>query len=304
MRGMVRAAAALLLAGTLTGATPGAGRAQEVSPAARQELAPTGALRFGVLAGARTFAVGADLGQELARRLGVPFMPVAYPTATAALDGARAGQVDALYVPVDPTRAAEFDFAAPYLVVDMTYIVPAGSPIRTAADADRPGVRVAAPLGSVYHLALEQELRAAELVPMVRLDAFAAMEAGTLHALAYERPTLVADATERPGFRVVDGRFGVTEHAVAVPKGRAAALTLVTQVVDAAKATGLVQQWVAQLGPPGALGVQVPPPARGVRLPATGAPTGPPLPHIAAAAALMLLGLLGTGRAVARRATT
>jgi polar amino acid transport system substrate-binding protein len=302
MRGTVRAAAALLLAVTLTGALAGAGQAQEVPPAARQELAPTGGLRFGVPMGAQSFAVGPDLGQELARRLGVPFVPVAYPTATAALDGARAGQVDAVYVPVDPARAAEFDFAAPYLVVDMTYLVPAASPLRTAADADRPGVRVAAPLGSVYHLALERELRAAELVPLARADAFAALAAGTLHALAYERPTLVADAAERPGLRVVDGRFGVTEHAVAVPKGRAAALTLVTQVVDAAKANGLLQQWVAQLGPPGGLGVQVPPPARGVRLPATGAPAGPTASYVAAAAALALLGLLGTGRTVARRA--
>jgi polar amino acid transport system substrate-binding protein len=159
--------------------------------------------------------------------------------------------VDAVYVPVDPTRAAEFDFAAPYLVVDMTYLVPAESPLRTAADADRPGVRVAAPLGSIYQLALERQLRAAELVALGRADAFAALEAGTLHALAYERPTLVADAAERPGLRVVDGRFGVTAHAVAVPKGRAAALMFVTQVVETGKATGLVQQWVAQLGPPG-----------------------------------------------------
>ena len=127
-----------------------------------------------------------------------------------------------------------------------------------------------------------------------RADAFAALEAGTLHALAYERPTLVADAAERPGLRVVDGRFGVTEHAVAVPKGRAAALAFVTQAVEAAKATGLVQRWVAQLGPPGALGAQVP---RGAGLPAAGdggARRAPRAPR-AAAAALVLLGLLGTG---------
>jgi polar amino acid transport system substrate-binding protein len=293
---------AALVAAAVGVSGAGAVLAQEVTPAVRQELAPTGVLRFGVPAGAQSFAVGADLGQELARRLGVPFVPVAYPNATAALDGVRSGQADAVFVPVDPSRAAEFDAAAPYLVVDLAYLVPAGSPIRTPirtpADADRPGVRIAAPLGSVYHLALERQLRAAELVALNRADAFAAMEAGTAHALAYERPTLVADAVERPGFRVVAGRFGTTEHAVTLPKGRGAALAFVTQVVDAAKTPGLVRQWVAQRGLQGA---QVPPPARGVRLPATGTPAVPTAPPVAAAAALVLLGLLRAGRAVARR---
>jgi hypothetical protein len=45
----------------------------------------------------------------------------------------------------------------------------------------------------------------------------------------------------------------------------------------------------------------VPPPARGSRLPATGRPAVPSAPHVAAAVALVLLGLLRTGRAVTRR---
>lgn len=141
---LTRLLPAVLLAAALGLSTTGELLAQGAPPAARRELAPTGALRVGLLTGTRSFAtVGADLGQELARRLGVPFVAVAYPNAPAALDGARAGQVDAVLLGVDPVRAAEFD-AAPYLVVDMTYLVPAASPIRTAADADRPGVRIAA----------------------------------------------------------------------------------------------------------------------------------------------------------------
>jgi polar amino acid transport system substrate-binding protein len=250
--------------------------------------------------------VGADLGQELARRLGVPFVPVAYPNGPAAVDGARAGQVDAVVLGVDPSRAAEFD-AVPYLGVDMTYLVPAASPIRTAADADRPGVRIAAPPGSVYQLTLERQLRAAELVGLGRPDAFPAMEAGTLHAIAFEGPTLAADAAERPGFRVVDGRFGVVEHGVLLLKGRPAALAFVTEVVEQAKGSGLVQQAIERAG---LQGVQVAPPAarrgpaqRPRALPRTGA-AGPVLPFgLAAGAGLLLFGLgLTAATAVAGRA--
>src|SRR5829696_7993767 len=73
---------------------------------ARRELAPTGALRFGLLTANATVAsqdaatgelrgVGVDLGREVARRLGVPFEPVAYGDAPAVVAGLRAGQVDA-----------------------------------------------------------------------------------------------------------------------------------------------------------------------------------------------------------------
>lgn len=137
-------------------------------------------------------------------------------------------------------------------------------------------------------------MRSAELVGLVRPDAFPAMEAGTIHALAFEGPTLVVDAAERPGLRVVDGRFGVIEHGVLLLKGRPAALAFVTEVVEQAKAAGLVQRWVAQAG---LQGVQVPPPARGVRLPAMG---GGPVAFAPPAAAAALL-LLGAGLAAVRR---
>src|SRR5687768_16961045 len=79
-------------------AFPAAATAQTAAAtaAARRELAPTGALRVGLLTTTRSFAVGADLGQELARRLGVPFVPVPAANALAAVDAVRAGQVDAV----------------------------------------------------------------------------------------------------------------------------------------------------------------------------------------------------------------
>ena len=304
-RHLIRLLLPALLAAVLGLPAAGAALAQAAPPAARRELAPTGALRLGVVTAAVYNAtidpatgelggIGVEVGRELARRLGVPLAPVGYPSAAAAIDGVRAGEVDAVVLSLIAAGAADLDSAAPHLVHDVTYAVPAGSPIRAPADADRPGVRIAAPAASAYYLTLERELRSAELVALGGAAAYAALEAGTVHAFAFGRPDLVLEVAQRPGLRVVEGRFMVSELAVAVPKGRPAALAFVTEVVEQAKASGLVQQVIARAG---LVGVQAAPPTRGVRLPATGAPAGPASARAPAAAALLLLGtgLAATG---------
>ena len=51
-----------------------------------------------------------------------------------------------------------------YAQVDFTYLVPAGSSIRSVADADRPGVRIAVVRNHAIDLALSRILKQAELV--------------------------------------------------------------------------------------------------------------------------------------------
>ena len=48
---------------------------------------------------------------------------------------------------VDPVRAEQVDFSHPFLQSDLTYLVAAGSPIQSVAEADQPGIRIAAPRG-------------------------------------------------------------------------------------------------------------------------------------------------------------
>ena len=70
------------------------------TPEARQALAPTGKLRVALQlanplnvvrdsASGEMKGVGFDLGKELARRLGVPFEPVLYPSVGALLDSGK-----------------------------------------------------------------------------------------------------------------------------------------------------------------------------------------------------------------------
>src|SRR2546426_12161729 len=89
--------------------------------------------------------VGFDLGKELARRLGVPFEPVMYPSVGALLDAGKSGAWDIAFVGYSPAREKEWDFTALHMQVEFGYLVPAGSPISTMADVDPPGIRAGGP---------------------------------------------------------------------------------------------------------------------------------------------------------------
>ncbi|MEP6998318.1 MAG: transporter substrate-binding domain-containing protein, partial [Betaproteobacteria bacterium] len=130
-----------------------AGISTAPTPEVRQALAPTGKLRVALQlasplnvvkdsASGEMTGVGFDLGQELARRIGVPFEPVMYPSVGALLDSGKSGTWDVAFVGFSPARAAEWDFTGRHLEVEFGYLVPAGSAISTMADVDRPGIRV------------------------------------------------------------------------------------------------------------------------------------------------------------------
>src|SRR5215211_4951737 len=124
------------------------------TPEARQALAPSGKLRVALqlanplnviqdAASGEMTGVGLDLGQELARRTGVPFEPVFYPSVGALLDSGKSGAWDVAFVGFSPARAEEWDFTGLHVEVEFGYLVPAGSAISTMADVDQPGVRIA-----------------------------------------------------------------------------------------------------------------------------------------------------------------
>ena len=46
------------------------------------------------------------------------------------------------FLAIDPGRANQIDFTAPYIEIEGTYLVPAGSPVRAIEDVDRKGVRM------------------------------------------------------------------------------------------------------------------------------------------------------------------
>lgn len=232
----------------------------QVSPAVRSQLAPTGKLRVGInmsnfLLTAKDPATGeprgiaVELGRELGRRLGVPVEIVPYPNPGALADAATSGAWDVGFLGAEPQRANEIAFTAAYVEIEATYLVPSGSPLKTIADVDRKGVRIAVPEKSAYELYLTRSLKNAELARTQGADnAFKLFVSDKLDALAGLRPRLVKDAGNLPGSRILDGRFTAVQQAVGTPKARGAGAKFLREFVEDIKATGLVARTIEKNG--------------------------------------------------------
>jgi len=238
----------------------------DITPAVRADLAPTGKLRAAINYGNFILAtkdratgesrgVAIDLVQELARRLGVPVEIVAYDSVAVMGDAAPTGVWDIAFLGSDPKREALMSFTAAYLEIEATYLVPGASPLRTAADVDREGVRVAAPARANYELFLSRNLKHARLVSTAGADAaFDLLATGQVEAVAGLTQALHDRLAKLPGSRIVDGRFMGVQQSIAVPKGHDAGLAYLRRVVEDAKASGLVARAIEKTGARGVSG--------------------------------------------------
>jgi polar amino acid transport system substrate-binding protein len=242
----------------------------DITPATRQDLAPGGRLRVGINYGnvilarrdpasGESHGVAIDLARELAGRLSVPVDIVAYDSVAVMVEAAPTGAWDIAFLGSDPEREKVIGFTAAYLEIEATYLVPAGSPLRTVADVDRAGVRVAAPVKANYELYLKRSLKAAQLVSTPGADAaFELLVGGKVDALAGLKQALIGLADRLPGSRMLEGRFMAVQQSIGVPRGRDAGLAYLRGLVEEAKASGLVARAIEKTG---ARGVSVAPKA-------------------------------------------
>src|ERR1700727_1577641 len=143
---------------------------------ARQILAATGKLRVGVYFGSPTSMVrdsktnevhglSYDLGQELARRLNVPFEQVSYQRISDVLEGMKAGDVDFTVSNSTPARAATVTFSQNLLTIELGYLVAASSPITVITDVKKPGLRIGVTKNSRSQGTIPKLLPNATVVP-------------------------------------------------------------------------------------------------------------------------------------------
>lgn len=232
----------------------------QVTPAVLSDLAPTGKLRLGInfsnfLLTAKDPVTGEgrgvaiDLGRELGRRLGVPVEVVGYPSPGELADAGGKGVWDVGFLGAEPKRANEIDFTAAYVEIEASYLVPPGSPLRTIAEVDREGVRIAVPAKSAYELYLSRTLQRAQLVLEQGADnAFRRFIADKIEALAGLKPRLVSDHEKLPGSRILDGRFTAVQQAAGTPRGRAAGAQYLREFIEDVKASGLVARTIEKNG--------------------------------------------------------
>jgi polar amino acid transport system substrate-binding protein len=224
-----------------------------------QELTPTGKLRVGVNLSnfllvqrnpdGSIRGIVPDLAQELARRLGVAAELRKSETVGDVADGAKKGEWDVAFIGAEPQRAAEIDFTAPYVEIEATYLVPAGSPLKTLADVDRKGVRIAVSDRSAYHLWLSRNIKNAELVTAEGIEgSFQRFVSEKLDVLAGLKPRLMEDVAKLPGARILDGRFTAVQQAIGTPKGRPEGAAFLRKFAEDIKASGLVAQLIERHG--------------------------------------------------------
>jgi len=259
--GMASAALFVLTSGAM---------ATEITPAIRSEIAPSGKLRVGLNHGNFLLVtpgssatdprgVASDVARELGRRVGVPVEFIKFDTAGKLGDGIKTGAWDVAFLGAEPQRAAEIAFTAAYLEIPSTYLVPAGSPIRTVAEVDREGVRIAVADQSAYGLYLARTIKHAKLVMTQGLDSsFDVFVSQKLEALAGLKPRLLTDVQKLPGARILDGQFTAVQQAIGTAKNREASARFLRAFVEEVKASGLVAEAISRNG---AQGVSVAPPA-------------------------------------------
>jgi len=185
--------------------------------------------------------VSVDLAREAGRRLGLPVELVTFNSAGNVVEAVKARKVDLAFVAIDPVRAADMEYTAPYVIIEGAYLVRSASPLQRNEEVDRPGTRVMVGRGSAYDLFLTRELKSATLVraptsPEVT-DLFLAQN---LDVAAGVKQQLEADAKRVAGLRLLPGRFMVIQQAMGVPKGRSAAQAWLSAYIEEMKASGFV----------------------------------------------------------------
>jgi len=224
------------------------------------ELAPSGKLRVGInhsnfLLVNRDSAFGApkgvapDLAIELAKRAGLEIQWASFDAAGKLADAVKDALVDVGFIGNEPQRAEVIAFSPAYLELPVTYLVPAGSSIRSLEDVDREGIRVSVSARSAYDLYLSRFLKKAELVRCEGIPASVKTFVDQkLEALAGLKPGLMEELKKIPGSRILDGQVTAVQQSVGVPKARSAAARYIREFVEAIKAEGIVAQAVERHG--------------------------------------------------------
>ena len=221
-----------------------------------KELAPTGKLRAGINMSNFLLVTGKaengdpqgvspDMAAEVARRLGVSLQLVPFPSPGQLADAVDDDVWDIGNIGAEPQRAEKIAFTAAYCEIEATYLVPAGSPIQSIDDVDKPGVKISVTGRSAYGLWLENNIRQAELVRTDTLDSsFEKFVEDKLDVLAGLKPRLLTDVEKLPGARILDGKFSAVQQAIGTPRKNAAAAKWLADFVEEAKASGLVQSFI------------------------------------------------------------
>jgi len=229
--------------------------------AVRKELVPTGKLRvaigvgpapsalYTIEEGGKRRGVTIDLATALAKKLGAPVEFVPY-LGSGEIQASAANNIwDVTFMPVDEERKKFVDFGNAYHLLQSTYLVASNSKVKTIAEANAEGVRIAGVKDTAtFRASIKASPKATHITVSGQAEAIALMLAGKADAIALSRESLATVALKIPGSRILDGGFLNSTTAIAMPKGRPAALAYVSAFIEEAKASGLVRRAFDDIG--------------------------------------------------------
>lgn len=224
------------------------------------EIAPGGRLRVGMLAAnpvlVRKGANGAlsgisvDMAQSIARALAATSAPVVYDEIPPFIGSYGGNDWDIAIGPRGPAMEDKVFFTQDILLVDNIYAARPGRRFASAAEVDKPGVRVGVGQGGAPDQTLSRSLQNATIVRLngAQMDKVAAaLSGGEVDVYGSNGENIYQLMQRVPGATVVPGAFATIRMAVAMNNGRSpAAQARLNALVGDAKAAGLVRAAIAR----------------------------------------------------------
>ncbi len=227
----------------------------KLDPSLLNSFAPTGCLRVGInlgnpllasLDGDTAKGITVDIANHIASQLQLPIAFTCYQMAGATVDAVKAGDVDLVFVAIDPVRGADISYTPAYIQIEGAYMVKDSSPLTKNEDVDKAGNEIVVGKGSAYDLYLTREIKQAKLLRSANSQAVIDdFMAGSGNVAAGVRQQLESDAQRYEGLRMLPGRFMVINQAIGTPKARVdfeKVTAYLSSVIKSLKTSGFIAE--------------------------------------------------------------
>jgi polar amino acid transport system substrate-binding protein len=165
--------------------------------------------------------ISVDIANEIGKRINLPVQLIPFKSAGETVDGIKNGDLDLVFVAIDPVRGADISYTPAYIQIEGAYMVKAASPLKNNEGVDVAGTEIVVGKGSAYDLYLTREIKNAALLRAANSQAVVDdFMSGKGNVAAGVKQQLESDAKRYAGLRMLPGRFMVINQAIGVPKAR------------------------------------------------------------------------------------
>jgi len=189
------------------------------------------------------------LAKELASRLEVPLDLVKFPTAGKVFDAVGRGEVDLVFLAIEPARETEILFTEPYVLIEGNFVVRDNHAARTLSDLHSASEIIAVNGGSAYDLYLSRMMKQAKMLRFASHEAaLNAFRTGEATVAAGIRQPMEYFSKQAHGLRLIEEPFMTIRQAMGVPQGRSAGHAYVRSFIEEMKKSGFVYEAIVKSG--------------------------------------------------------